>query len=87
MDKPFMGEVRAFSFGFAPLNWAPCEGQMLEISEHTALFTLISNAYGGDGVKTFRLPDLRSKAWKSDNQTEIGMAFYICLKGRFPQRA
>ena len=86
MGKPFMGEVRAFSFGFAPRDWGLCEGQLMAISEYTALFSLISNAYGGDGEKTFKLPDLRSKASKSKDQGEIGLAFYICLKGRFPQR-
>ena len=58
---PFIGELRAVAFTFAPPGWALCEGQTLPISENEALFTLIGTTFGGDGEETFRLPDLRGR--------------------------
>lgn len=62
MSEPFFGEVRAFPFTFAPRNWAHCYGQELPIIQHQALFSLLGTAFGGDGRKTFRLPDLQGRA-------------------------
>jgi microcystin-dependent protein len=61
MAEPFLGEIRAFGFNFAPAGWAKCEGQLLPISQNTALFSLLGNMYGGDGKSTFALPDLRGR--------------------------
>ncbi len=61
MANPFLGEIRIFPFDFAPVDWAFCDGQILSIEQFTALFALIGTFYGGDGVKTFALPDLRSR--------------------------
>jgi microcystin-dependent protein len=58
---PFLGEIRAFSFGFAPRDWADCNGQLMSISQNTALFSLLGTQYGGDGRTTFALPDLRAR--------------------------
>jgi microcystin-dependent protein len=58
---PFIGEVRMFGGTFAPLGWADCNGQLLAISQNDALFSLIGTTYGGDGITTFGLPDLRSR--------------------------
>jgi microcystin-dependent protein len=58
---PFIGEIRMFGGTFAPLGWADCNGQLLAISQNTALFALIGTTYGGDGQTTFALPDLRSR--------------------------
>lgn len=60
-DQPFIGEVRMFGGNFAPAGWALCQGQTMPISQNAALFTLIGTTYGGDGVNTFALPDLRSR--------------------------
>lgn len=57
---PFVGEVRAFGFNFAPTGWAMCNGQLLAISQNTALFSLLGTFYGGDGKSTFSLPNLRA---------------------------
>lgn len=57
----YIGEVRLFASNFAPRNWSYCEGQLLAISTHTALFSLIGTIYGGDGRTTFALPDTRSR--------------------------
>lgn len=55
----YIGEIRYFGFNFTPEGWAACDGSILPIAENNALFALIGNIYGGDGQKTFALPDLR----------------------------
>jgi len=62
MAEAFVGEIRAFGFNFAPRSWAFCDGQLLPISQNTALFSLLGTTYGGDGRTTFQLPDLRGRA-------------------------
>jgi len=62
MSEPFIGEINLFGGNFAPRNWAFCHGQLLSISQNTALFSLIGTIYGGDGRTNFGLPDLRSRA-------------------------
>lgn len=59
---PFIGEIRIFAGNYAPPGWALCNGDILQIQQHTALFALLGNTYGGDGRTTFALPDLRGKA-------------------------
>jgi microcystin-dependent protein len=59
---PFIAEIRIFPFTFAPRGWAFCNGQLLSISQNTALFSLLGTTYGGDGRTTFALPDLRGSA-------------------------
>ena len=56
---PFVAEIRIFPFNFAPRGWAFCDGQLLPISQNTALFSLLGTTYGGNGQSTFALPDLR----------------------------
>ena|SRR5579859_1548334 len=61
MGSPYIGEIRMFAGNFAPVGWMFCAGQLLPISENDALFNLIGTSYGGDGVSTFGLPDLRGR--------------------------
>jgi microcystin-dependent protein len=61
MSEPFLGEIRMFGGNFAPVDWALCNGQLLSVAENAALFNLIGTTYGGDGVSTFGLPDLRGR--------------------------
>ena len=61
MAEPFLGEIRQMSFNFPPKGWAPCDGQLLQISPNQALFNLIGTKFGGDGTTTFGLPDLRGR--------------------------
>jgi microcystin-dependent protein len=56
---PFVAEIRPFAFAFAPKGWATCDGQLLPLSQNTALFSLLGTYYGGDGKSNFALPDLR----------------------------
>ena len=62
MADPFVAEIRIFPFNFAPKGWAFCDGQLLPLSQNTALFSLVGTTYGGDGKSTFALPDLRGRA-------------------------
>jgi microcystin-dependent protein len=62
MADPFVAEIRIFPFNFAPTGWAFCNGQILPISQNTALFSLLGTVYGGDGKSTFALPDLEGSA-------------------------
>jgi microcystin-dependent protein len=60
MSSPFLAEIRIFAGNFAPTGWALCNGQLLPISQNTALFSLLGTFYGGDGKSTFALPNLQS---------------------------
>lgn len=62
MADPFVAEIRIFPFNFAPKGWAWCDGQILPLSQNTALFSLLGTTYGGNGQSTFALPDLRGRA-------------------------
>jgi microcystin-dependent protein len=59
MSDPFLGEIRNFGFNFAPKGWALCTGQVLPISQNTALFSLVGTSYGGNGTTTFQLPNMQ----------------------------
>ncbi len=61
MSNPYVGEIRLFAGNFAPLDWFLCDGRLVPIEENTVLFDLIGTTYGGDGVNTFQLPDLRGR--------------------------
>jgi len=62
MADPFVAEIRIFAFNFAPKGWAFCDGQILPLSQNTALFSLLGTTYGGDGKSNFALPDLQGNA-------------------------
>lgn len=59
--EPFIGEIRAVGFNFAPRGWSFCQGQLMSISQNSALFAILGTTYGGDGRTTFALPDLRGR--------------------------
>src|SRR5215203_4980256 len=61
MSEPFIGQIQIFPYNFAPRGWATCSGQILSISQNTALFSLLGTTYGGNGQTTFALPDLRGR--------------------------
>jgi microcystin-dependent protein len=62
MSDQFLAEIRIFPFNFAPTGWAFCNGQIMPISQNTALFALLGTTYGGDGKSTFALPDMQGNA-------------------------
>ena len=61
MSEPYLGEIRCFSFAFAPNGWALCNGQILPINQNQALFTILGTTYGGNGTTTFALPNLQGQ--------------------------
>jgi microcystin-dependent protein len=69
MADPFVAEIRLFGFNFAPTGWAQCNGQLLPISQNTALFSLLGTFYGGDGKSTFALPNLQGSAPMNQGQS------------------
>ena len=76
MSSPFVAEIRMFAGNFAPTGWAQCDGQLLPISQNTALFSLLGTYYGGDGKSTFALPDFQGA-------TPIGQGQGSGLSDRF----
>jgi microcystin-dependent protein len=73
--EPFVGEIQAFAFGFEPRGWAACNGQILSINQNQALFSILGTTYGGDGMTTFRLPDLRGRtAVQVGNGVSLGQS-------------
>ncbi|HEX4806782.1 MAG TPA: tail fiber protein [Conexibacter sp.] len=83
MAEPFLGEIRMFGGDFAPRGWAHCHGQLLPIAEHAPLYSLIGTTYGGDGIETFALPDLRQD---SAPRTPLPLTYIIALAGVYPAR-
>src|ERR1700759_3592431 len=72
---PFVAEIRIFPFNFAPKGWAFCDGQILPLSQNTALFSLLGTTYGGDGQSTFALPGLQGSAPIQPGQGQ-GLSLY-----------
>ena len=62
MSEPFLGQITLYPYAFPPIGWADCAGQLLPIRQYTALFSLLGTTFGGDGVTSFGLPDLRGRA-------------------------
>ena len=83
MTEPLLGEIRMFGGDFAPRGWAHCHGQLLAIAEHAPLYSLIGTSFGGDGVETFALPDLRRDGSPPPPPTPT---FIIALTGVYPSR-
>lgn len=75
MSDPFLGEIKVFGFNFPPRGYQLCWGQTLAISQYTALFSLLSTFYGGDGQSNFKLPDLRSRLAIGQGQG-LGLSLY-----------
>ena len=61
MSEPYLAEIRIVGFNFAPIGWAMCDGQILPINQNQSLYSLVGTTYGGDGLSTFGLPDLRGR--------------------------
>jgi microcystin-dependent protein len=79
MADPFVAEIRIFPFFFSPRGWAFCDGQLLPISQNTALFSLIGTFYGGDGKSTFALPNMQGSVpiHTGGNQPGPGLSTYF----------
>src|SRR5687768_11161132 len=97
MTAPFLAEIQIYPYTFAPRGWAFCNGQLLPISQNTALFALLGTYYGGDGRSTFALPDIQSKVVVQPGQgpglsqrfqgEEGGSEFITLLQSEMPAHA
>src|ERR1051325_2733340 len=76
MSSPFVAEIRMWACNFAPTGWAMCNGQLLPISQNTALFSLLGTFYGGDGKSTFALPNIQGSAAMHQGQGQ-GLSPYV----------
>ena len=76
MSAPYVGEIRAFGFNFAPYGWAQCDGQLLAISQYTTLFAIIGTTYGGNGTTNFALPNLQGYTPMHQGQG-LGLPVYV----------
>jgi microcystin-dependent protein len=76
MSSPFVAEIRMFGFNFAPTGWAQCNGQLLPLSQNTALFSLLGTMYGGDGKSTFALPNLQGSVPLNWGQSSTGTEYF-----------
>jgi len=75
-----LGTIKLFAFPFAPRGYLPCEGQSLQVPTNAALYSILGNRFGGDGIQTFCLPDLRGK------EPIPNTKYYICISGVYPVR-
>ena len=82
---PFIGEIKLVPYTFAPVGWAFCDGSLLQISTNTALFSLLGTTYGGDGVNTFALPDMRGQVAFAMGQSTAGSNYVLGQFGGVPQ--
>jgi microcystin-dependent protein len=74
---PFVAEIRIFAFSFAPKGWAFCDGQLLPISQNTALFSLLGTTYGGNGKTTFALPNMQGNVPLNWGQSSTGTGYAL----------
>ncbi|MDO8846142.1 MAG: tail fiber protein [Methylicorpusculum sp.] len=78
--ETFVGQIQLFAFNYAPKGWLICNGAMLPIEQHVMVYTLLGTTYGGDGQRTFALPNLVGK------EPAPGLVYCICVEGLFPSR-
>ncbi len=77
----YVGEIRIFAGNYAPAGWALCNGALMSIAQNEALFTLVGTIYGGDGVQTFAVPDLRGRAIVSQGRARSGTTYPLGMRG------
>jgi microcystin-dependent protein len=97
MSEPFIGQIQAFGFNFAPMGWAPCDGRVMNIAQNSALYALLGVTYGGNGTTTFNLPDLRGRVAISQGQgpglttygigTQVGSETVAITQNQMPAHA
>ncbi len=84
---PILCEIQIFPFGYAPEGWALCNGNILQIRQFQAVFSLLRANYGGDGVNTFALPNLMNAIpYNNVNPNSPMLAYYIAMTGTYPMR-
>ena len=86
-SEPYLGDVIRFAGNFAPRGWEFCEGQLLPITNNTALFSILGTTYGGDGRTNFALPNLKDEGIIKSNQNGYFGQYIIATQGIFPERS
>lgn len=81
MGEPFIGEIRIFPYNFAPRGWAFCNGTILNINQHSTLYSVIGDTYGGDGRSNFALPNFKGKAPMNWGNDRLGSHYTIGANG------
>jgi len=76
----YLGDIQLFAYTFVPMGWLLCNGAVLQVQQNTALFSLISNKFGGNGSTTFALPNM------TNDSPVAGMNYYMCVSGIYPIR-
>ena len=76
----YLGDIQLFAYNFVPMGWLLCNGALLQVIQNQALFSLISNKFGGNGSTTFALPNMTS------DSPLAGMNYYMCVSGIYPIR-
>lgn len=79
--EPLLGQIQLFPYNFTPEGWLFCEGQLLNIENYTALYALVGTQFGGNGIRTFAIPDLKGK------EPIPNTHYCIAVSGSFPNRA
>lgn len=85
-SEPHVGEIMVFGYGFCPFGWAPASGTVMQISQNTALFSLLGTNFGGNGMQTFGLPKQTVISAPTTSSAATPMAVCIATTGVFPQR-
>lgn len=80
----YLGQIELFAINFQPSGWIPCDGRLMDVRYNQALFALLGNRFGGDGINNFAVPDLRTSMFAS--QYDVKIRYYICTNGIWPQR-
>lgn len=80
--EEFIGTIKMFAGNFAPQNWAFCDGRLIDIRENTAMYSILGNQFGGDGVSNFALPNLAA----TPSGAEGAIQHIICMNGLYPPR-
>lgn len=83
--EPFLGLIKLYPFGFAPMGWLLCNGATLQVAQNQALNSLIGQTFGGNGTTTFNLPNLTGTAPVTSPSQP--MAYYIAVSGLYPMRS
>ena len=79
MEDPYLGEIRMLVCNHAPTDFIPCDGRTLRLIQHTALYSLLGDRFGGDGRNSFAIPNIAPLS-------DVGPYFYIAYRGQFPMR-
>lgn len=86
MVTPYLGMIKLFPYTFIPMDWKECDGSTLNITQYSALYSLLGIQFGGDGRTTFKIPDLRNALPYPGAQGQKAYVYCIAMTGYYPER-